>query len=81
MFLLVREGLVGYARQRRARSGLRAKQEVIMTEVSVVFPSGGRIDVQNRESVEADQDLSWKVQSAAEPIVTTPSLSVGSSWS
>ena len=34
-----------------------------MTEVSVVFPSGGRIDVQNRESVEADQDLSWKVQS------------------
>ena len=34
-----------------------------MTEVSVVFPSGGKIDVQNRESVEADQELSWKVQS------------------
>jgi len=34
-----------------------------MTEVSVVFPSRGNIDVQHRESVEANQGLSWKIQS------------------
>ena len=34
-----------------------------MTEVSVVFPSKGSIDVQHRESVEANQGLSWKIQS------------------
>jgi len=34
-----------------------------MTEVSVVFPSQGNIDVQNRESVEEHQEVSWRVQS------------------
>lgn len=34
-----------------------------MTEVSVVFPRDGQINVQHRESVEPNQEVSWRVQS------------------
>ena len=34
-----------------------------MTEVSVIFPSNGSLDVQHRENVEVNQEVGWRVQS------------------